>query len=225
MYVNGIVFPKTIPIVLSHPTTARKLENSREFTKSREGSHGREKSTWWDIERSTTSEKKGSQKLCDGTRENTERPRESTAGTFHFFFDVTQNQRNWKAAHSKPLICTYSITLCNLLPQESVATVLLGLRKGVDRWVLGIPRIVIMSGIESALNLLSQSFNQSSNQSAGWDSMWGDHPHFGLANWLCLLRRAWHQLPSETRYYAKKMWGLVAFHNSLTLSKQWQHIS
>ena len=44
MYVNAIASPKTIPIA-SHPATARKLENSREFTESREGSHGREKST------------------------------------------------------------------------------------------------------------------------------------------------------------------------------------
>lgn len=45
-------------------------------------------------ERLATSEKKESQKLCDGTKENTEWPRESSAGTFHFFFDVTQKQRN-----------------------------------------------------------------------------------------------------------------------------------
>lgn len=175
MCVKGIVFPKTTPIVLSHPTTARdwRIPEVGRATMAERTAHG-------GTQRSATLGKVETQKLCDGTTENTEWPRESTAETFISFYCCKAKPKELESCAFQTINCTCTISLCNLLPQESVAGGFIRTQKGSGPRVPGVPG----TAVAMVWKRQEPSCPRASASPAPRGCA-GDHPGLGLANCAC----------------------------------------
>lgn len=118
------------------------------------------------------------QKLHDGTRENTEWPRESTAETFISFYCCNAKPKELESCAFQTINCTCTITLCNSLPQESVARGFIRTQKGSGPWVPGMPG----TAVAMVWKLQEPSCPRAP---APRGSTGGDHPGLGLANCAC----------------------------------------
>lgn len=151
------------------------LENSR----SGEGDRGRENSTRWDTEIGHLG-KMETQKLRDGTTENTEWPRESTAETFISFYCCKAKPKELESCAFQTINCTCTISLCNLLPQESVAGGFIRTQKGSGLRVPGAPGTAVAMVWKRQEPSCPRAPARPAPRGCA-----GDHPGLGLANCAC----------------------------------------